>query len=237
VTSPPAFTRLRPVHGERLHLGLMLALTFSTGVVDAVGYLGLDKVFVGNMTGNIAILGMGLTGVDGLPVVGPLIALAAFVVGAIVAGATLRRAAPGWTREASLLLGGVALFLAAALIPALLSPPDKPLAPMLAATALMGLAMGAQAGVARHIAVADVTTVVVTSTLVAFAFESRLGKNKPQKWFRRGAAVVALLVGALVGALLLRWGVAWGIGLAAVVVGVVALIGASGRAEQEPAEA
>jgi uncharacterized membrane protein YoaK (UPF0700 family) len=30
--------------GERVHLGLMLALTFSTGIVDAVGYLGLDKV-------------------------------------------------------------------------------------------------------------------------------------------------------------------------------------------------
>ena len=35
------------------HLGLMLALTFTTGIVDAVGYLGLDRVFTGNMTGNV----------------------------------------------------------------------------------------------------------------------------------------------------------------------------------------
>ena len=37
-------------------LPLMLALTFSTGIVDAVGYLGLDRVFTGNMTGNVVIL-------------------------------------------------------------------------------------------------------------------------------------------------------------------------------------
>ena len=39
-------SRLSPT---ALKLILMLALTFSTGIADAVGYLGLDKVFVGNM--------------------------------------------------------------------------------------------------------------------------------------------------------------------------------------------
>jgi hypothetical protein len=38
----------------------MLALTFTTGIVDAVGYLGLDRVFTANMTGNVVILGMAL---------------------------------------------------------------------------------------------------------------------------------------------------------------------------------
>ena len=50
------------------------ALTFATGMLDAVGYLGLDRVFTGNMTGNVVILAMALTGADGLPVVGPLLA-------------------------------------------------------------------------------------------------------------------------------------------------------------------
>ena len=40
----------------------MVALTFVTGLLDAVGYLGLDRVFTGNMTGNVVILGMGLAG-------------------------------------------------------------------------------------------------------------------------------------------------------------------------------
>ena len=78
------------VHGERLHLVLLLSLTFSTGIVDAVGYLGLDRVFAGNMTGNIVILGMGLAGADGLPVIGPLLALVTFVLGASAAGLAMR---------------------------------------------------------------------------------------------------------------------------------------------------
>src|SRR5690606_2579666 len=59
----PSVTRARP------DLPLMLALTFSTGVIDAVGYLGFDRVFSGNMTGNVVLLGMGIAGADGLPVV------------------------------------------------------------------------------------------------------------------------------------------------------------------------
>src|SRR5689334_18760462 len=76
---------------SEMTLVLMLALTFSTGIVDAVGYLGLDKVFAGNMTGNVVILGMAIVGADGLPWVGPLVALIAFMVGAVIGGRTLRR--------------------------------------------------------------------------------------------------------------------------------------------------
>ena len=39
---------------ERLHLAPMLTVTFTTGINDAVGYLDLDKVVTGNMTGNAA---------------------------------------------------------------------------------------------------------------------------------------------------------------------------------------
>ena len=55
----------------RRHLVLMLALTFTTGIVDAVGYLGLDRVFTANMTGNVVILGMAVVGAEDLPVLGP----------------------------------------------------------------------------------------------------------------------------------------------------------------------
>ena len=74
--------RLRRTPAASVHLGSMLALTFATGIIDAVGYLGLDRVFTGNMTGNVVVLGMALAGGNGLPVVGPLVALAGFVAGA-----------------------------------------------------------------------------------------------------------------------------------------------------------
>ena len=59
----------------------LLVLTFSTGLVDAVSYLGLGRVFTANMTGNIVLLGFGIAGSGGLPVVAPLVSLVAFLAG------------------------------------------------------------------------------------------------------------------------------------------------------------
>jgi uncharacterized membrane protein YoaK (UPF0700 family) len=73
-----------------------MVLTFVTGVVDAVGFLALDRVFVGNMTGNIVILRMAVAGADDLPIVGPAVALVTFTLGALVAGVFLRRRRTEW---------------------------------------------------------------------------------------------------------------------------------------------
>src|SRR5437868_15296221 len=51
----------------------LLALTFTTGLVDAVSYLGLGRVFTANMTGNVVLLGFGVAGAGGLPVVAPVV--------------------------------------------------------------------------------------------------------------------------------------------------------------------
>ena len=103
-------------HPDALHLGLMLALTFSTGIVDAVGYLGLDRVFTGNMTGNVVILGMALTGANGLPIIGPIIALVLFMAGAATSGRTLRPVAAGWSGRSTGLFSVVGVVLLAAAI-------------------------------------------------------------------------------------------------------------------------
>src|ERR1700758_3322999 len=70
----------------------LLVLTFTTGLVDAVSYLGLNHVFTANMTGNVVLLGFGIAGRGGLPVVAPLVSLGAFLVGA-GGGGLLARAA------------------------------------------------------------------------------------------------------------------------------------------------
>lgn len=213
----------------RLHLTLMLVLTFSTGVVDAIGYLGLDKVFTANMTGNVVILAMGLTGQDGLPIVGPIVALAGFVVGATAAGRFLRGVPKGWHRRDTWVLSIVAALLLVALVPTAFadSIPAEP-AIALPVTALLAIAMGMQAGAARHIAVTDVTTVVITSTLAALAFDSRFGRSTGQTWFRRLAAVVLLALGALSGAALLLVAFWLGLALAAALLVAVAVLGAVG---------
>src|SRR4029077_16972575 len=69
----------------------LLVLTFTTGVVDAVSYLGLGHVFTANMTGNVVLLGFGIAGAGGLPIAAPFASLGAYVLGAIAGGRIARR--------------------------------------------------------------------------------------------------------------------------------------------------
>src|SRR3954465_2774213 len=69
----------------------LLVLTFTTGLVDAVSYLGLGRVFTANMTGNIVFLGFGIAGSGGLPVVAPLVSLGSFLLGAGAGGVLAER--------------------------------------------------------------------------------------------------------------------------------------------------
>ena len=61
-------------------------LTFTTGLVDAVSYLGLGRVFTANMMGNIVLLGFAAVGAPGFSVTRSLIALGGFLVGAVFGG-------------------------------------------------------------------------------------------------------------------------------------------------------
>lgn len=205
-------------------VGLMLALTFATGVVDAVGYLSLDKVFAGNMTGNVVILGMAATGETDLPVLGPVLALVFFLVGAALAGRVLRIADPGWNRRCTGLLSGVAVVLAGTALGLVLLGADTPAARASMAS-LLALAMGLQAATARHLAVKDVTTVVVTSTLTSLAADSRLGGRRRQPALRRGAAVTLIALGAVTGAALCQVHDGLAVAAAAVVVLAVTILG------------
>lgn len=219
-------SRLAAVPLERMHLILMLVLTFGTGIVDAVGYLGLDRVFTGNMTGNVVILGMALVGADDLPVAGPVLALAGFMGGAAVAGRVLKDQPGKWNRRTTGLLAlvavlslglGVALFVVG-------EHPDEPVA--LTVTFLLGAGMGLQAATARVIAVKDVTTVVVTSTITGLAADSVLGSGKGGGSGRRALAVVLIVLGAMAGALLLRWHLGAGLLASAALVAAVTAVGA-----------
>ena len=66
---------IRPGGPDRGLLSALAALTLVSGVVDAVSYLGLGRVFTANMTGNIVLLGFGIAGSQGLPVIAPLVSL------------------------------------------------------------------------------------------------------------------------------------------------------------------
>ena len=61
----------------------LLILTFATGIVDAVCFVGLGQVFAAMQTGNVIFLGLGIGGADGAPLGAPLLALAAFLLGGL----------------------------------------------------------------------------------------------------------------------------------------------------------
>jgi uncharacterized membrane protein YoaK (UPF0700 family) len=215
--------RLVAVPTERMHLWLMLVLTFTTGINDAVGYLGLDKVFTGNMTGNVVVLGMAVVGGSGLPILGPALALVGFMVGAAIAGRLLKHGTRSWHGVTTLVFAAVAVLMLV-LGTTLLLVGEEPSHPVgVTVTTTAALAMGLQAAAARLVAVKDVTTVVVTSTITGLAAD--LGSGKRAGAARRASAVVAIIAGAAAGAALIKWHLGTGLLLAGVVIALATWVG------------
>ena len=218
---------------RRLDLAMLLVLTFSTGMVDAIGYLGFDKVFTGNMTGNVVILGMGLAGAEDTPVLRPALALVFFMIGAALSGRLLGDIGEAWHRRTTVIFAIVAAGCAGLSVYVAFVPnPEIGLAGTVFTSVLSAL-MGAQAAAARKMKIADVTTVVVTSTIVGLASDSRLAGGDSVRWIRRALAVVLILIGAVAGAATLMINQWIGIAFVAVAIAVVTVIGHRGNRQKK----
>jgi uncharacterized membrane protein YoaK (UPF0700 family) len=202
----------------------LLVLTFTTGLVDAVSYLGLGHVFAANMTGNVVLLGFGIAGSGGLPVVAPLISLGASLLGAGAGGVLGHRMADRHARHLALALSIELLLLA---VVALLAATIDVRAGAFSGDtliALLALAMGVRNATVRRIAVPDLSTTVLTMTLTGLAADSQLFGGDGRGTTRRTAAILAMLLGAVAGALLLKDALALPLVLAAVLTVVAAVL-------------
>jgi len=203
---------------------MLLVLTVITGLVDAVSYLGLDHVFTANMTGNIVLLGFGIVGSGGLPVVAPLVSLGAFLVGAGLGGLLATRIADRHRRHfVTALAIEVFLVATAAVVAAAVDIRPNALSGD-TVIALLALAMGVRNATVRLIAVPDLTTTVLTMTLTGLAADSPLFGGSGKGSTRRIAAVLAMLTGAVVGALLLNTSLALPLAVAAALALATALL-------------
>ena len=147
------------------------------------------------------------------------------MAGAALGGRVLRRSGKAWTGLTTWLFLGVGI-VTIALAVVLFVDGDYPSQPVgITVTTLLGAAMGTQAATARFIAVKDVTTVVVTSTITGLAADSVLGSGKGGGSVRRASAVVLILAGAAIGAALLRWHLGAGLVLAGVIILVTVALG------------
>lgn len=194
----------KPVSLRHPLVRALIALTFTTGLVDAISYLGLGRVFTANMTGNVVLLGFGIAGGTGLPVLAPIISLGAFLLGSAAGGQLAVRVADRHpVHIARALAIEVGLVSASAVIAAAATiRPGGFAADLL--IALLALAMGVRNATVRRLGVPDLSTTVLTMTLTGLAADSPLGGGAGEGSARRLAAVVAMLAGALAGALLLQ---------------------------------
>ncbi len=182
----------------------LLVLTFTTGLVDAASFLGLGHVFTANMTGNIVLLGFGIAGSGGLPVIAPLISLGAFLFGAGAGGALAART-EGHDPDhlARALAVEVAVIGTAVVVATLIDVQPSHFSGDLV-IAMLAFAMGVRNAIVRRIGAADLTTTVLTMTLTGLAADSPAAGGSGKGSVRKITAVAAMLTGAVMGALLLK---------------------------------
>ena len=183
--------------------GVLLALTAATGLVDAACYLGMGHVLVANMTGNVVFLGFALAGAPGFSIAAFLVALGSFLAGAAAGGrlsVALSHRRRRWLTTAAATQMALASAAAIAAAAGALGPSGQARFGLIA---LLGVGMGIQTATARKIAIADLTTTVLTQTLTGLAADSSIaGCNNP-RMARRVTAVAAMLAGALIGGALM----------------------------------
>ena len=182
---------------------LLVAMTLVTGLVDAFSYLVLGHVFVANMTGNVVFLAFALAGAPGFSILASLVALGSFVLGSFGGGLLGSRLGQHRGRLLSVTAALQTFLLSAAVVLAVLSGNPTPAGYSYGLIIVLGIAMGLQNATARKLAVPDLTTTVLTLTIVGISADSRLAGGSGSRAGRRLIAVAAMFVGALVGSLLI----------------------------------
>lgn len=202
----------------------LLLLTAATGLVDAVSVLALGHVFVANMTGNVIFLGFWLVPHSGVDLAAAVVAVAAFLAGTIISGRLIRHL--GHRRRIWLVatLGAeITVLVVMSILTAtgILHYQDNSKLVLITGLAVT---FGLQNAMARQFGVQELSTTVLTSTIVGLGVDSRLAGGTARRAGLRYGVVVAMCGGAVIGATLSRVGVAPVIGLAAAVIAVALLL-------------
>lgn len=166
----------------RRHLPKIIAalvLTFASGVVDIVGYLGIIHFFTAHLTGTTVELGRGIVERAPEPVFAALAIVAAFVAGSVLGRALIEAASRRrYRRVASFTLAIEALLLAVVGVPqeGLRGSPYS-------ALAVLAAAMGLQTATLTGIGPLTVHTTFVTGMVnKAAQLISRIGFRVYDQW-------------------------------------------------------
>ncbi|MDX6533039.1 MAG: hypothetical protein QOJ13_3042 [Gaiellales bacterium] len=182
---------------------LLAGMTFAAGSVDAIAFLGLDKVFSTFMTGNLVFLGLGMAGVNEPDFHRVVPALCAFAVGVFLAVLVVKptRGSGVWPARVSVALG-ISALAQAAFLAGWMATSGRPAAR--AGDVLIGLsalAFGIQSGAVMSLDVKGVFTTAATATVIMF-MSAEAGWT-PSDRRRLAGVIVGMVAGAAAGAFLL----------------------------------
>ena len=208
---------------HRLTVSSLLLLTFATGLVDAVSVLELGHVFVANMTGNVIFLGFWLVPETAVDVTAALVSFVSFVSGAVLGGRLARHLDADVRRWLAVTMTFEVITLTTLAILGGTGVLDYHDNTKLILIAGLAATFGVQNATAQQFGIQELSTTVLTTTIVRIGFDSRLAGGTGHREGLRIGVVLAMCGGAVVGATLTRVMVAPVIGLAAA---VVALSGA-----------
>src|SRR5258705_11289119 len=189
---------------ERTTIVCLLLLTFSTGIVDAISVLVLGHVFVANMTGNVIFLGFWFAPHTVVDMTAAVVAFVSFVTGAILGGRLARHLDGDVRRWLTVALGiEVAVLVTLSILSGtgVLDYHDNTKLILIAGLAVT---FGIQAATARQFGIQELSTTVLTTTIVGIGFDSRLAGGSAHRERLRYSVGLTMCAGALVGATLTR---------------------------------
>ncbi len=218
---------------ERSTVAALLLLTFATGLADALSILVLGHVFVANMTGNVIFLGFWFAPRTSIDLTAVVVALPTFVCTTIVSGRVSRHfgdRARAWIT--SVLATEIALLLALSVLAGTgaLHYHDNSKLVMIG---MLAVTFGLQHSSARQFGIQELSTTVLTSTIVSLGLDSRLAGGTGERQKLRVGVVATMCAGAFLGATMSRFVVAPVFAVTAAVVAASLLIfrfGATGPA-------
>jgi uncharacterized membrane protein YoaK (UPF0700 family) len=209
---------------ERSTVAALLLLTFATGLADSISFLVLGHVFVANMTGNVIFLGFWLAPKTSIDLTAVVVAMPAFVSATILGGRLMRHFGERTRRWITTVLGTeIVLLVAMSLLAGtgVLRYHDNT---KLILIGMLAVTFGLQHSTARQFGIRELTTTVLTSTIVGLGVDSRLAGGTGAREKLRFSVVLTMCAGALVGATMSRFVVAPVFALTAAVVATSMLI-------------
>lgn len=222
---------------ERRTVAALLLLTFATGLADSISILALGHVFVANMTGNVIFLGFWLAPSTTIDLTAVVVALPTFMCTTIVSGRLARHFGIRTRAWISTVLATEIVLLVALAILAGTGMLRYQGDSKLIMIGILAVTFGLQHSSARQFGIQELSTTVLTSTIVSLGLDSRLAGGTGERHRLRIGVVVTMCAGAFFGATMSRYVIAPVFLVAAAVITASLLIFRLGPPAAKPAVA